>query len=438
MTDRDHDLHKRKRASARAAGAGVRDAEADMTGGESAVGRRSRATVGADKAGRRVSARANESAPSGALKGSQPQPRIEAAPPSDDARSVGGHAMRDAENELERDVHGLIGDLGSADKDVDGRQRVTDAIGRIAARLQDGAVVADGADANADASLLGGVRQLLSADHHVRQWARFGMRTRSEKVDDFGLDSTYEAAVRPTLDLLYKRYFRVSVEGANNISEQGAALLVCNHSGALPWDGVLLKLAIAHAHTQGRRLRWLLDDFVFHTPFAGAWLNRIGAVRACPENAERLLERGELLAAFPEGVKGIGKTFRERHRLERFGRGGHIKLALRMQVPLIPVAIIGGEETYPLLYKVRTFSNALGMPFIPITPLFPLLGPLGLMPLPIRWQIAIGEPMHELAGLGPRAASDTVLVNDLNERLRGKVQALLDGALAARGSNPFV
>jgi 1-acyl-sn-glycerol-3-phosphate acyltransferase len=433
-------MHKRKRPSARAATADLPKGAAEVTDGKAPVARGRRSPADADKSGRRVSARAHESSPSEATKGSRPaQVRAaKAARPEDVALPTHGRATRDAEDELERDVQGLIGDLGSVDKDIDGRQRVTAAIGRIAARLHDGAAVADEADSDADASLLGGVRQLLSADHHVRQWARFGMRARAEQVDDFGLDSTYEAAVQPMLDVLYKRYFRVSVEGANNISDQGAALLVCNHSGALPWDGLMLKTAIAHAHAQSRRLRWLLDDFVFHTPFAGAWLNRMGAVRACPENAERLLERGELLAAFPEGVKGIGKTYRERHRLERFGRGGHIKLALRLQVPLIPVAIVGGEETYPLLYKVRTFSKLLGMPFIPITPLFPLLGPLGLVPLPSRWQIAIGEPMHELQGLGPRAASDTVLVNDLNERLRGRVQALLDGALAARGSNPFV
>jgi 1-acyl-sn-glycerol-3-phosphate acyltransferase len=136
-------------------------------------------------------------------------------------------------------------------------------------------------------------------------------------------------------------------------------------------------------------------------------------------------------------VKGIGKPFRERYQLQRFGRGGHIKLALRAGVPVIPLAIVGSEESYPLIYKLRGFAKVLGLPFIPVTPLFPWLGPLGLVPLPSRWQIVVGEPMHELEGLPPRAAEDTVLVNDLNEQLRSKVQGLLQDALRARGPNAF-
>jgi 1-acyl-sn-glycerol-3-phosphate acyltransferase len=342
-------------------------------------------------------------------------------------------AARELDDEIDRDLANLADDAAGAEDEDARRRRAADAVGRIAARLSAESPLGDAQGA----TLLGQARQLLSVDYYMRQWGRLGMLGRSERVDDFGLDRTYEANVQPMLDVLYERYFRVAIDGAQHLPGQGAALLVCNHSGALPWDGVMLKTAIRHALSERRSLRWLMDDFVFHSPFVGPWLNRIGAVRACPENAERLLERGELLAVFPEGVKGIGKTYSERHQLQRFGRGGHIKLALRMQVPLIPVAIVGGEETYPLLYKFRAFSKLLGMPFIPITPLFPWLGPLGLVPLPSRWHIAIGEPMQELQDLSPRAASDTVLVNDLNERLRGKVQQLLQDALAARGSNPF-
>lgn len=281
--------------------------------------------------------------------------------------------------------------------------------------------------------LLQGARQLLSTDYYFKQWGRLGMRGRSEQVDDFGLDPTYEARLQPWLDLLYERYFRVRLEGAARIPAQGAALLVCNHAGALPWDGVILKTALRQAQPGRPGLRWLTDDYVFHSPFLGPCLNRIGAVRACPENADRLLSRGELLAVFPEGTKGIGKLYRERYQLQRFGRGGHVKLALRMGVPLIPMAIVGSEESYPLVYKVRAFSKALGMPFIPVTPLFPWLGPLGLVPLPSRWQIVVGEPMRELEQMPTSAADDSMLVNDLNEQLRAKVQALLQEALAARG-----
>lgn len=332
------------------------------------------------------------------------------------------------EHEAERDLLGLLADVEAASPV---------APATLGAHHPPRATVqglASGATSTAESTgVLDSALQLLSTDYYFKQWARLGMRGRSEQVDDFGLDPTYEARVQPFLDLLYTRYFRVQIEGAARIPEQGAALLVCNHAGALPWDGVVLKTALRHARPGSTGLRWLTDDYVFHSPFLGASLNRIGAVRACPENAVRLLARGDLLAVFPEGIKGIGKLYCERYRLQRFGRGGHIKLALRMGVPLIPLAIVGSEESYPLMYRLRAFSKTLGLPFIPVTPLFPWLGPLGLLPLPSRWHIAVGAPMTELEGLPSSAADDSVLVNDLNEQLRAKVQALLQEALAARG-----
>jgi 1-acyl-sn-glycerol-3-phosphate acyltransferase len=339
----------------------------------------------------------------------------------------------DSVREMERDLQGLLSDVDGAAGDADARQRAAEAIGRIAARLYSDPPP----PMPADDGLLTGARQFLSSDYYLRQLGRFGLRGRSEHVDDFGLDPAYEARVQPLLDAVYTRYFRVQVEGAERIPSEGGVMLVCNHSGALPWDGVMLKAALRHAHPERRTLRWLTDDFVFHSPFLGAWLNRIGAVRACPENAERLLERGELLAVFPEGVKGITKPFRDRYQLQRFGRGGHIKLALRAKVPVIPVAIVGGEETYPVVYRVRAFAKALGLPYIPVTPLFPWLGPLGLLPLPSRWHISIGEPLRELEGLDAYAAEDGVVVNDLNEQLRASVQRLVQDALRTRGPNAF-
>jgi 1-acyl-sn-glycerol-3-phosphate acyltransferase len=354
------------------------------------------------------------------------------------ARKTKAHAQEPAvepskdaaqQYDMERDLAGLLRDVEGAHGNAEARQRAADAISSIAARLQPSARDSQ----PPDETLLGGARELFSADYYVRRLGRLGLRGRSEQVDDFGLDPAYEARVQPLLDALYARYFRVSLTGAANIPTDGPALLVCNHSGTLPWDGVMLKTALRHARPRRRGLRWLIDDFVFHSPFLGSFLNRIGAVRACQENAERLLARGELLAVFPEGVKGIGKPWGERYKLERFGRGGHIKLALRSSVPVLPLAIVGAEETYPLLYKLRVFSKLLGVPFIPITPLFPWLGPLGLVPLPSRWHIAVGEPMRELERLGKDAAEDSVLVNEHNGRLRAKVQSLVDQARSLRG-----
>ena len=172
---------------------------------------------------------------------------------------------------------------------------------------------------------------------------------------------------------------------------------------------------------------------MFYLPFAGVFMNRVGAVRACQENAERLLEKELLVAAFPEGVQGIKKLYRERYRLQRFGRGGYIRLALRMQAPLIPCAIVGAEETNPLLYRIEYLAGLVGLPYIPVTPTFPLLGPLGLLPAPSRWRIHFGEPVS-LDGHGPEAADDHVLVGRLSERVRATIQGMLETGVRERRS----
>jgi 1-acyl-sn-glycerol-3-phosphate acyltransferase len=156
-------------------------------------------------------------------------------------------------------------------------------------------------------------------------------------------------------------------------------------------------------------------------------------VRACQENAERLLEKDALVAVFPEGIQGIKKHYRERYRLQRFGRGGYIRLCLRMQAPLVPCAVIGAEEASPLIYRLETLSELLGLPYIPITPTFPWLGPLGLMPAPSKWKIKFGEPIH-FDSYGPEAADDHLLVGRLSERVRSAIQGMLDSGLRERRS----
>lgn len=272
-----------------------------------------------------------------------------------------------------------------------------------------------------------------ASDYVARQWGREALRNRLEDVDDFGLDPAFESKVMPALDLLYRRYFRVQVEGIQHVPREGRAVVVANHGGTLPLDGAMLRTAIRLDHPSGRDLRWLAEDFVFHLPFAGVFLNRIGAVRACPENAERLLEKDSLIAVFPEGVHGIKKLFRERYQLQRFARGGYIRLCLRMRAVLIPCAIIGAEETNPLLYRVETLSELLNLPYLPITPTFPLLGPLGLVPAPTRWKLRFGEPIS-FDNYGPEALEDDLLVNRLSERVRAAIQGLLDSGLRERKS----
>jgi 1-acyl-sn-glycerol-3-phosphate acyltransferase len=277
-------------------------------------------------------------------------------------------------------------------------------------------------------------RELLSPGFYVRQWGRAGLRRRAEEVDEFGFDPRYEARLMPVLDFLYKRYFRVDTEGTEHVPAEGRALLVANHSGGpLPYDGLLLRAAIRREHPAHRELRWLAEDFVYHLPFVGTAMNRLGAVRACPENAERLLGGGSLVAVFPEGEKGIGKLYKDRYRLQRFGRGGFIRLCLRTGTPLVPCAIVGAEEASPTLYRVEYLTRTLGIPSLPITPTFPALGPLGLLPAPTKWRITLGEPMR-FDAYGPEAADDELLVGRLADRVRATIQAMLDRSVAGRRS----
>ncbi|MBK8692800.1 MAG: acyltransferase family protein [Deltaproteobacteria bacterium] len=276
-------------------------------------------------------------------------------------------------------------------------------------------------------------RELLGSDYYLRRWGQTAIRDRSEEVDDFGLDPEYARRWQPVWDLLYDRWWRVEVEGIENVPTTGRVALVANHSGAIPLDGIMLATALRKEHPGARPLRWLAEDFIFHFPFAGAYLNRLGAVRACQENAERLLRKDACLALFPEGVKGIAKPFRERYQLQRFGRGGHIKLAIRTGTPIVPVTIVGAEETWPMLFQSGRLSKMLGLPFVPITPTFPLLGPLGLAGLPARWKIVFGEPIA-MDAYRPEQSEDIVLVNRLNEKLRETIQGTLDRLLRARQS----
>ena len=251
------------------------------------------------------------------------------------------------------------------------------------------------------------------------------------EIDPFGMSREFVDRWQPRAALILDRYFRLVTEGLERIPAHGPALLVCNHSGVLPFDEVLLKAAVGERHPKKRTVRPLSEDFAIHFPFAGSWLNRFGCVRACPENAERLLGDGQIVAVFPEGSHGMGKLYRNRYRLERFGRGGFVRLALRARVPIIPIAILGAEEANPVLARID-LPRSFGVPFLPITPTFPWLGPLGLWPLPTRLFLEVGAPIT--LDRAPRDAEDRPLVARLAEEVRAQVQELLDGMLAKRKS----
>jgi 1-acyl-sn-glycerol-3-phosphate acyltransferase len=252
--------------------------------------------------------------------------------------------------------------------------------------------------------------------------------------DEWGFDEDFADLVEPFFGFLYDRWWRVRVEGAHRVPAHGRALLASNHAGILPWDATMISVALLREHPLPRHPRFLVLNWAFDLPWISAFIRRVGGVVASPYNALRLLEQGHLVAVFPEGVKGTGKPFRERYRLQRFGRGGFVEVALRAGAPIVPVAVVGSEEIYPKLADVPALARVIGAPFFPVTPTFPWLGPLGAVPLPSKWRIEFCDPI-DTAHYGPDAASDRGLVLELTEQVRDTVQQAVYANLVRRGSS---
>ena len=270
-------------------------------------------------------------------------------------------------------------------------------------------------------------------DELRRRLSTLGMSEQRFDVDDFGLDAQALERALPLLDFLADRYWRVDVRGLEALELDAPCLFVANRSGLLPYDGLMIAHAVARRFPELERARFLIADWLVTLPFAQSFFARLGGVRACRENAERLLARGASVIAFPEGAKGATKPFRDRYRLQRFGRGGVVRLAIEMRCPLVPVAVVGAEEAHPVLFKVETFARMAGLPFVPVTPTFPWLGPLGLVPLPSKWSLHFG-PAISTAHLGREAARDELLVSRMTEELRREIQARVNDGLRARSS----
>jgi len=251
-------------------------------------------------------------------------------------------------------------------------------------------------------------------------------------VDDFGFDRDLtEHVVLPLLRPLYERWFRVETIGTENVPLHGGALLVANHSGTLPLDALMTTVAVHDDLAVPRYLRMLAADLVFGLPGVGATARKAGHTLACNADAEALLGAGELVGVWPEGFKGIGKDFADRYKLQRFGRGGFVSAALRSGVPIIPCSIVGAEETYPKIADIGPLARLLGVPYFPITPTWPLLGPLGLVPLPSKWYIEFGEPIPT-DSYEPGSADDPMLVFNLTDQVRENIQQTLYRLLAGR------
>jgi 1-acyl-sn-glycerol-3-phosphate acyltransferase len=255
------------------------------------------------------------------------------------------------------------------------------------------------------------------------------------EVDDFGFDPDLtEHVLLPPLRPLYEKWFRVETRGLDNVPDVGGALVVANHSGTIPMDAVMTALALLDHHPAHRHLRMLGADLVFKLPVVAPLARKAGNTLACNADAERLLSGGELVGVWPEGFKGIGKPFSERYKLQRFGRGGFVSAALRTGVPIIPCSIVGAEEIYPMVGNLKTLARLLGVPYLPVTPTFPLLGPLGAVPLPSKWIIEFGEPIETKDLGGASAAEDPMLVFNVTDQVRETIQSTLYTLLMQRRS----
>jgi 1-acyl-sn-glycerol-3-phosphate acyltransferase len=250
--------------------------------------------------------------------------------------------------------------------------------------------------------------------------------------DEWGFDPEFTAMVEPFFGFLYDRWWRVGVEGVHNVPAHGRALLASNHAGILPWDATMIAMAVLREHPLPRHPRYLVLDWAFDLPWVSTFMRRVGGVVASPYNALRLLEQDELVAVFPEGVRGTGKPFGERYRVQRFGRGGFVEVALRARAPIVPVAVVGSEEIYPKLADAPALARLVGAPYFPLTPTFPWLGPLGVVPLPSKWRIEFCPPI-DTQSYGPEAIGDRRAVLELAERTRESVQDAVLKNLVRRG-----
>ena len=252
--------------------------------------------------------------------------------------------------------------------------------------------------------------QAVRAAHARGEWA----------VDEFGFDRDWTEIIVPIARLLYRKYWRVETSGLENVPRRGGALLVSNHAGVLPFDGAMIKVAVLDA--TDRHARALIATFFGGLPGVSWLLRRTGQTLGHPADSDRLLRRGELVLVFPEGVKGTGKAWSERYQLRRFGRGGFVETAIRSGVPIIPISVVGSEETYPMLADIKPIADLLGWPYFPITPTFPLLGPLGVIPLPSKWRITVHPPVRT-DEMDSATARDPSQVMAISDQVRDTIQA---------------
>jgi 1-acyl-sn-glycerol-3-phosphate acyltransferase len=237
-------------------------------------------------------------------------------------------------------------------------------------------------------------------------------------------------------EFFYRYWFRVEVEGIENVPAEGGALLVSNHAGALPPDAAMITKAIREEHPRPRDLYLTVEHFFKGYPGFSMLVPKIGGVAAHPANVHRLLyDEEQLVLVFPEGRKGTEKLYRDRYRLRRFGRGGFVEAAMRAEAKLVPLALVGAEEAMPVFAQVEALRKLTGLIYFPITPTFPWLGPLGMLAyLPAKFKIRFLEPIDTAALGGREAVDDRALVQTVAQEIRARIQENLHDMLAKRRS----
>ncbi len=277
------------------------------------------------------------------------------------------------------------------------------------------------------------VNMLMEVIQFLYQQRELAKRGPDYAVDDFGFDAQWTESFLPLFNLMYRDYWRVETTGIENVPATGRALLVSNHAGVLPWDGTMIKTAIFAEHPHPRHVRALVASLFMGMPMLSWFLRRTGQTVGHPDDTRRLLERDELVLVFPEGVKGTGKPFKDRYRLRRFGRGGFVSTAIRTGAPIIPVSVIGSEEIYPMIGDASSLARMFGLPYFPVTPTWPWLGALGMIPLPSKWRIQFHPAVHTESH-PPTAADDQNLVMTISDEVRNTIQkGIYDNLKLRRG-----
>ena len=265
------------------------------------------------------------------------------------------------------------------------------------------------------------LNRLMEVAQFVYQQRELARRGPNFMVDDFGFDPAWTESLLIAFKALYRDYWRVETTGVEYVPSSGRALLVANHAGVLPWDGTMIKTAVFTEHSRPRHVRALVASQFMGMPALSWFLRRTGQAVGHPDDTRRLLERDELVLVFPEGTRGTGKGFKDRYRLRRFGRGGFVSTAIRAQAPIIPISVVGSEEIYPMLADLGPVARLFGLPYFPVTPFWPWLGPLGLIPLPSKWRIQFHSPI-EVSHLDPKDADDQHLVMAMADDVRDIIQ----------------